>query len=214
MAGQPVLRIAHGFGNGRERVAFALQERVDAVEADVRLRRGRLWLAHGRALPIWPCFVAGSFPLGELPPMVAGKCGLLLDLKSPRMKGNRRRFVEALAAALRAVDEPGSVRLCGDWPLLDEMRSVAPELRTYYSVADRRRWRALLRRLRNDGSVRGVSMKAGLFDEPAARFLRDRNVEVFCWVIDDLAEARRVIGLGAGGIISDDLKLLAATGRT
>ena len=234
-AGAP-LRIAHGYGNSRELVRIALENRVDVIEADVRLRGGRLWLAHDRrllfwgllfgrrapgrpSLPLW-AFLLGRrrlrlgsdrFPLEELPAMVAAKCGLLLDLKSPWLAGNRRRFVEALLAMLRASDQT-AVRLCGDWPLLDGVRRAIPDSRVYYSVADRRRWRAFVRRVENGDPIRGVSLRASLLDASTARFLRDRGIEVFCWPVDDYAEAARVTALGAAGIISYDLAVLAAIG--
>ncbi len=236
-AGAP-LRIAHGYGNSRELVQIALEDRVDVIEADVRLRGGRLRLGHERRLPLLPLLFgrrprgqsprsrlafalgpwqvrldSGPFPLDEMLAMVTGKCGLLLDLKSPLMAGNRRRFVEALLAILRQFNQTG-VRLCGDWPLLDEVRGAAlPELKVYYSVADRRRWQAFVRRVEGGDPIRGVSLRARLLDEPTAGFLRGRGVEVFCWPVDSGAEAARVTALGAAGIISYDLAVLAATGE-
>jgi glycerophosphoryl diester phosphodiesterase len=145
--------------------------------------------------------------------MVAGKCGLLLDLKSPLLARNRRRLVGLLIPVLRRSDQT-AIRLCGDWPLLDAVRRVLPESCVYYSVADGRRRRALVRRLEESDDVSGVSLRARLFDESSAALLRGKGVEVFCWPVDDLAEAGRVIALGAGGIISDNLAVLAAIGRS
>ena len=229
------LRIAHGHGNSRDLVRIALENRVDVIEADVRLRRGRLWLAHDwRRLSWWfllgkrvgwaflslwsllrgrrrPRLDRGPLPLEDLVTMVAGKSGLLLDLKSPLLAGNRRRFAGMLLAILRATD-PKAVRLCGDWPLLDAVRRALPDSKLYYSVADRRRWHAFVRRVENGDPIRGVSLRASLVDASTARFLRDRDIDVFCWPVDNDAEAARVTALGAAGIISYDLAVLAATG--
>jgi glycerophosphoryl diester phosphodiesterase len=235
MAGGRPLRIAHGHGNSRELVRVALENRVDVIEADVRLRRGRLTLAHGRPPLEWVLLgkrlgwglllvldlLTGrrsrsrrdSFLLEELPPTVAGRCGLLLDLKSPLLARNRRRFVGLLIPILRRSDQT-SIRLCGDWLLLDAVRQALPESSIYYSVADGRRRRALVRRLEESDDICGVSLRARLFDESSAGLLRGKGVEVFCWPVDDLAEAERVIALGAGGIISGDLSLLAAIARS
>jgi glycerophosphoryl diester phosphodiesterase len=235
-AGAP-LRIAHGYGNSRELVQIALENRVDVIEADVRLRGGRLRLGHARRLPLLPLLFgrrprgqsprsrlafalgpwqvrldSGPFPLNEMVAMVTGKCGLLLDLKSPWLAGNRRRFVEALLAIMRQFNQTG-VRLCGDWPLLNAVRRALPESKVYYSVADRRRWQAFVRRVEGGDPIRGVSLRARLLDEPTARFLRGRGVEVLCWPVDASAEAARVTALGAAGIISYDLAVLAATGE-
>jgi glycerophosphoryl diester phosphodiesterase len=234
-AGAP-LRIAHGYGNSRELVQIALEDRVDVIEADVRLRGGRLRLGHERRLPLLPLLFgrrprgqsprsrlafalgpwqvrldSGPFPLDEMLAMVTGKCGLLLDLKSPLMAGNRRRFVEALLAILRQFNQTG-VRLCGDWPLLDEVRGALPESKVYYSVAGRHRWQAFVRRVEGGDPVRGISLRASLLDASTAQFLQERGIEVYCWPMDSSAEAARVTALGAAGIISYDLAVLAATG--
>lgn len=230
------LRIAHGFGNSRESARIALEDGVDVIEADVRLRANRLWLGHERRLPLLPILLGkrplhptprahsalslGSWrarldidplSLEELLATVAGRCGLLLDLKSPRRQSDVHRFVEILVGLLRRLDRAETARLCGDWPLLDEARRVAPECRVYYSVGDRRRWDALVRRLRRGDPIRGVSLHAGLLDRPTVDYLRDRGLEVFCWPVDDAAEAARVAKLGVDGIISSDLAILART---
>jgi len=228
------LRIAHGFGNSRELIRIALESRVDVIETDVRSRGGHLWLGHELRLPLLPVLVGrrpgngpppgrralplgpwearldtDPLPLEELLMMVAGQRQLLLDLKGSH---NAREFVEALVGPLRRQRQVETARLCGDWPLLDEARRVAPQVRIYYSVADRRRWQALVRRLEAGDPIRGVSLRAGLLDGSTAEFLRTREVEVFCWSVEDDAEATRVAGLGADGVVSSDLAVLSAIG--
>jgi glycerophosphoryl diester phosphodiesterase len=233
MPAQAPLRIAHGFGNSRELVRIALESDVDVIEADVRLRGDRLWLGHELRLPLLPILIGrratnqlaahrafrlgpwemrldtDPLPLEELLAMVGGRCRLLLDIKGRR---KAREFVEALIEPLRRHNQAETTRLCGDWPPLDEARGVAPEVSAYYSVADRRRWRALVRRLDEGDPIRGVSLRAGLLDGSTAEFLRTRGLEVFCWSVEDEAEAARVIALGADGIISSDLAVLSAIG--
>ena len=239
MSSTPVgapLRIAHGYGNSRELARLALENRVDIIEGDVRLRSGRLWLGHERRLPLLPVLFGrrprgrtspdrwalalgrwevrldtDPLPSEELPVMVAGKCDLLLDLKCPLLAGNRRRFAEDVLAILHASDRT-TIRLCGDWPLVDEVRRATPDSRLYYSVADHRRRQALIRRIESGDPIRGISLRASLFDTSTADFLRGRGVEVFCWPVDDYSEVARVTALGAAGIISYDLAVLAAIG--
>ncbi len=85
-------------------------------------------------------------------------------------------------------------------------------MKLYYSVADKRRWRAFVRRIENGDGIRGVSLRARFFDEATSRFLAEKGVEVICWPVDSKAEAARVTALGAAGITSYDLRLLAAIG--
>ena len=230
------LRIAHAYGNSRRLVQLAFESGVDVIEADVRLQRDGLWLAHDRRLLFWwflfgkqawseapqrfwafllhrrPWLDGSSFPLADLLDLVADRCGVLLDLKIPLMPDNRRRFVALLSDTLQNMPPRTHIRLCGDWPLLDAVRSEFPDLKLYYSVADRRRWRGFVRRIEHGDGIRGVSLRGRLFHEVASRFVREKGVEVICWPVDSEAEVVRVTGLGAAGIISYNLALLKSIG--
>jgi glycerophosphoryl diester phosphodiesterase len=230
------LRIAHGYGNTPALIRAALDSRVDLIEGDVRLRRGRLMLAHDRWHLLWwfltgkragwavlslflfwrsrkrPQVDHGPLPLEDLLAMAAGRRGVLLDLKMPLLSRNRRRFGELLIASLRRLAEGIDVRLSGDWPLLDAIRQALPEIPLYDSVAGNRRWRAFIWRVEAGDPLKGISLKTRLFDAPTAQFLAGKGIEVLCWPVDDAAEADRVIALGAGGVTSYDLALLARIG--
>ena len=232
-----LLRIAHGFGNSRELVRLALERGIEMIEGDVRLGGGRLWVRHDRRLPLLPVLLGrrprhlpltprwalpigpwharvdtDPLPLEDLLAMTAGKCGLLLDLKPPRRQADVPTSAKALARLLGEADRAETVRLCGDWALLDEARRLTPEYALYYSVGDRDRWRALARRFEEGDPLRRVSIHAGLLDESTAGFLRDRDVEIICWAVYDSAEAARVTALGVKGIISPDLGVLLGDG--
>lgn len=228
-----LLRIAHGFGNSRELVRLALERGIEMIEGDVRLGGGRLWMRHDRRLPLLPVLLGrrprhlpltprwalplgpwharidtDPLPLDALMTMTAGKCALLLDLKPPRRQADVPTFAEALARLLCSSDLTKTVRLCGDWALLDEARRLTPQYRLYYSVGDRDRWRALTRRFEDGDPVRRVSIHARLLNESTAGFLRNKDVEIICWAVYDAAEAARVAALGVEGIISPDLGVL------
>lgn len=233
MPGAP-LCIAHNFGNSRELIAVARESHVDMIEADVRLRNGRLWLGHDSRLPLLPIYIGGRslkppargllrfgpwqarlslnpLPLEELLE-IAWRCRLLLDLKQSGRSESVSEFVETLAALLGRLGRTASDCLCGDWPLLDAARRLLPEARFYYSVGDRPRWQALVERLDGGDRITGVSLRSTLFDGPSAAILQSKSIETFCWCVDDPAEAVRVAMLGADGIISNDLSLLAQIG--
>jgi len=236
MAQDAPLRIAHGFGNSRELVRVALENDIDVVEADVRLRGDALRLGHDQRLPLLPVLLdrrplspplppkpslsfgpwqvrldIHALSLEELLAMVAGRCRLLLDLKHPRKASDVPRFVENLVGLLRQFQLAGETYLCGDWPLLDEARRQGSESAVYYSVADRSRWQALVCRIEDGEKMAGVSLRSTLLDSQTAGFLRDNGVRVFSWPVDDRAEAARVLKLGVDGIISNDLAILAAS---
>jgi hypothetical protein len=231
-----LLRVAHSFGNSRHLVEAAQKSPIDMIEGDVRLRDGRLWLGHDYRLPLLPICVSrrslepparGLVRFGpwqarlDLNPLpleglleMAGRCRLLLDLKQSRRSEDASEFVETLAELLRRFDRATSDCLCGDWPFLDAARYLLPETRLYYSVGDRRGWQALVQRLNGGDPITGVSLRSSLFDGSSAHILQSKGVETLCWCVDDPAEAVRVTMLGAGGIISNDLALLAGIGGT
>ncbi len=235
MAGA-LLRVAHSFGNSRRLLQIALASPVDMIEADVRLRGGRLWLGHDRRLPLLPIYVARQsleprewslFRLGPvqvrfLPhPMPlegllesAGACQLLLDLKQSYRSESAAEYVGILAASLRRFGREALDCLCGDWIFLDAARRELPETRLYYSVGDSRAWQALVHRFEAGDQINGISLRSNLFDGSSAHLLQTRGVETLCWCVDDPAEAARVTTLGAGGIISNNLPMLARIGET
>lgn len=49
----------------------------------------------------------------------------------------------------------------------------------------------------------GVSLSYGLIDEQVAGKVKDLNLELFTWTVDDPAEARRLITLGVRGITTN-----------
>jgi len=229
MIGPTPLRIAHGYGNSLRGVEAALRGPVDMIEADLWYRKGNIWVRHERRLPLLPILydsrpqaggqpqLAGlplarwylrldvkPMPLEQLIEAVGGRRPLLLDLKGPCTAAASQAFVVPLIACLRRFGLEASTRLCGNWPLLDEVRRAAPELKLHYSVGGMAQFRALLLRLGEGDDI------FSLLDEERARFLQDRELEIYCWPVDDAAEARRLLALGLQGIISYDLALLGS----
>ena len=49
----------------------------------------------------------------------------------------------------------------------------------------------------------GVSLSYGLIDEQVAKKVRELNLELFSWTVDDPAEARRLMPLGVKGITTN-----------
>ena len=235
MTGPTPLRIAHGYGNSRRWVQAALRGPVDMIEADLWYRGGTIWVRHERRLPLLPILYGSRpgggihpppcslplarwhlrldvrpLPLEQLIEAVGGRRPLLLDLKGPCTAAAGQQFVAKLAGCLRRFGLGPSTRLCGNWPLLDEIRRIEPALKVHYSIGNRAQCRATLLRLAEGDRIGAVSIHRSLLDEDRARFLQDRGIEVYCWPVDDAAEAGRLMALGVQGIISYDLSLLAS----
>lgn len=90
-------------------------------------------------------------------------------------------------------------------------------LKAWLAVAARRLFGAKLSRVLLRAALRGVDavqipMRSGLlrFDRPEfVSAIRGLGVEVHFWVINDAETAKRLLALGASGLISDDLPALS-----
>jgi glycerophosphoryl diester phosphodiesterase len=232
--GEPPLRIAHAYGNRRDRIEAAATADIDFLEADLWYRAGELWVRHERRLgflpllcdrrpqgvdSVGPCALT-VFPryyvrldvnplrLRELLERTQGRRGLLLDLKGGYRGDGARAYAQTLARILLQVQGQQQVMVCGQIEVLDRVRQAAPHLDVRYSIEKRRHWQALLRRLDAGGHLRGVCMSREFLNDEIIRFLEDKGLKVFCWTVDDPAEARRLLALGVDGIISNSIPLL------
>ena len=235
---RPAVRIAHAYGNTRDRLKIALAAPIDAIECDVWYRAGQVWVRHEPRLDPLPLLVDKrmrghrlppfSLPLGkrwyvrldinrlslnEVLQTVAGAKHLLLDVKGSYRGHENRAFASALVRQVREHGAEGSIAICGQfWPVLDDVRRESQELEVRYSVERPYQWEKFMRMVREDERVRRVCIEHRFLNEERARFLDEQGVDVFCWTVDDGEQARRLVAAGVDGIISNDLGLLAKLG--
>jgi glycerophosphoryl diester phosphodiesterase len=230
------LRIAHAFGNTRERLKTALDDvTVDAIELDVWYRNGKLWVRHEKRLEPLPILVDRRMRGHALPPLslplgkrwyvrldfnrlrlddvlttVAGNKRLLVDVKGAYHAQRNLEFARALVRTIRERSAESWVSVCGQfWPVLDDVRREAADLEVRYSVERVYQWEKFMRLVGEDERVRRVCIEHRFLNEERTRFIEDRGVNLFCWTVDNPEEARRLVAAGADGIISNDLALLA-----
>jgi glycerophosphoryl diester phosphodiesterase len=208
-----IVTIAHRAGNDRAALEQALSAGVDAVEADLRWDSGRIVTRHDRRLPFsrlyWGYWHLRFDPrrqgtLDEFLEQVRGRAWPYLDLKAPA-----RPFARALLEALRRHNIAKETEVStGHWRLLAELRRAEPGLRVIRSVGNRRDLADLLALPGDDPLQAGVAISRDLLDEELAHRLRALRPTLYVWGIDDLEDARRVVGWGATGVIADSLELL------
>ena len=144
--------------------------------------------------------------LDEFLEQVRGRARPYLDLKAPA-----RPFARALLEALRRHDAVKEAEVStGHWRLLAELRGAEPDLRVIRTVGSRDYLAALFALPPNDPLQAGVVIDRKLLDEELAHRLRAQRSTLYVWGIDDLEDARRVIGWGVTGIIADSLEVLRA----
>ena len=235
--GRPV-RIAHAYGNRRDRLAQALSADVDMIEADVWFTGGEVHIRHEHRLGRLPLLVdrrsrsmpvigpwalplprdyflrpeLSPFRLGRLLDTVDGRKSVLIDVK-----GNQTTNAAAFAAEIvRHVQERGAARwtaVCGHWRVMDAIREAAIGVDVRYTIESPARLERYLQRLFAGRASPAVCAYHALLDQPAMRVLQERGVDVYAWTVDDEQRASALLELGVSGVTSNDLDLLARLGN-
>lgn len=206
---QPLL-IGHRFGNELDRLDEARAARVDLIETDVHLYKGRLEVRHMKTLgPIgllWDGPRLGNpfAPRLQLETVMAAlqpDDELMLDLK-PVVdgRGSGKKMAAAIIEA-REREMPGRpVTVCSrKWDYLPHF-AEQESLRIVYSCGSTSERDRLLTSPRR---LDGVSIRLDLITPEVGRRLRERTDLVMSWGIDDLDDLERARALGVSGIITD-----------
>jgi glycerophosphoryl diester phosphodiesterase len=211
-----VLGIAHRAGNSLAGLHQANLLGADVIECDVHAYQGRLEVRHLKTagpLPFlwdrWELASASAPRLGLAELLAAERHGsrFMLDLKGRRVDTGR-----AVADLLHQIGHQDEVWVCGRfWPSVEHVAEL-PWVRSVFSARNRAERAALERRLsaRERPVPYGVSLHVSLLDQPFVTRLRDRVEVVMTWPVDDVRTLKRVVGLGANGIITDEPDVLRA----
>jgi glycerophosphoryl diester phosphodiesterase len=228
------VRIAHAYGNRRDRLALALAADIDMIEADVWYHAGNVHVRHEHRLGRLPILIdrrSRSMPvtgpwalplprryfirpdlrplrLGELLDIVGGRKRLLIDVKGSRSR-EHEEFAESIVSTIRSQGAGAWTELCGYWPVLDAVRRITPAQPVRYTVETPARLTAYLERPADGRASSGVCAYHRLLDRETMHILEAHSVDVFAWTVDDPATADDLVGRGVSGITSNDLGLLA-----
>jgi glycerophosphoryl diester phosphodiesterase len=201
-----MLRVGHGgagaLARGNTLASFdaALEAGVDMIEFDVRVREGRLVLAH---TPFDAHFRCG-------PTLTAA----LRHLSSRRFRGLRfdvdvkQAGIEA--ATLYALESAGltdrCLISCCSAAVLDRFRQLDPSVHLGVSVRRRRDRPAALAAL-EARRFDAVMAHHRIVDPAFSAGVRERAGELFAWTVDERAGVERMRAAGVSGVISNDPRL-------
>lgn len=87
-----------------------------------------------------------------------------------------------------------------DAGILEEMRRTDPSLTRFFLTE---RWDAAAEAGRARAGAEGVCLADGEATPPILQELRDRDLPVVIWTVNDSARVRELLGAGVAGIISD-----------
>lgn len=205
-----VLAVAHRAGNDLATLAAARSARVDVVEADVHLRRGRLEVRHAKSLgPLPRLWERWELLPDPAEPMLlehllraTGDQLLLLDLKGVGGVGS------AVARVLGQAPRP--VLVCARWwPGLRPLAAI-DGVRVVLSVRGRVELAGLHRRLRRGEAPYGVSVHRSLLSAALVGRLHEQVAFVTTWPVEDLPALAEVLATGVSAVTSSDPQVLGA----
>jgi hypothetical protein len=204
----PPLLAAHRIETPED-AAAAHAAGADLLEIDVHLRRGALEVRHPRrhGPVLWDRegVRRARGPSATLGPMLAAlPAGAepMIDLKGGA-DGLARAALDAAGVAGLQRATVTSRR----WALLDGLAG-RPGVRLAYSAAGRRELGRLLVRPLPEGAA--ACVRSDLLDAGIVAAVLRRCPLVMTWDVADRAHADRLLALGVGGLVLDDLGLLAA----
>ncbi len=211
----PVTRVLHSAGNYRELHPLARHPAIDAIEADLWVRGGRLVAHHERPLGAIPLQVhrrglrlAPRDPvrLDELLDAVRGHSALVLDLRS--WFGDPAP--DAARALLALSDRSHLSVSCESWTVAARLRAWLPDLTVAYSLRSERQ---LLRYVagRIDGSIERTTVAARhtlLHSAGEVAALHRHAGRLAAWTVNDADRAIELVGWGVDEIVSGDLQVL------
>ena len=213
----PLTRILHRGGNLRSTFAAAEHPAVDALEADVWVRHGSLFLHHDRPLGLLPLLLGRRrlhrrprdlVSLDDLLNAVADRVDLVLDLRS--WFGDP---APDLARALMALERVDRISVtCENWRIADRVRAWLPAVRVGYSVRSEHQL-IDYERARRAGTqqLTAVTVRHSLLGTAGdvAR-IRAAAGHVTVWTVDDIDRALELSAWGVDGIVSNRLTVLNA----
>ena len=203
------LLVAHRAGNDPAGVAPAVVAGADLIEIDVHLRRGTLEVRHPRRLgPIlWD---SAGVRLGRGPAPHLDEVLQRLPPGAEPMLDLKQGPPELAARALDACRRRGIARVTiasRRWALVDALAGEAG-VRRVHSAAGRRELGRLLARAEHRAEV--VCARRDLLSAEAARRILGAADALMTWPVVDADDAAVLARWGVGGLICDDIGLLAA----
>lgn len=214
-----VTRILHAAGNYRETLPLARLAEVDAIEADVWLRAGDVFVNHARPLGAIP-YTLGSNGLrrtdqdrvnvAELLAAVEGCARLVLDLRS--------WFGDPAPDIMRALhplrDRSHLLVSCESWAIADRLRVWLPDLQVAYSIRSEGQLRRFVQgRIGGGLPATSVMVRHTLLRAASeVRSLQRWADSVGVWTVDDVERARQLVDWGVDSVTSNELGVLAALG--
>jgi glycerophosphoryl diester phosphodiesterase len=99
-----------------------------------------------------------------------------------------------------------------DEAALDMLATDAPQAFRLLSVSSSERFAALQADLALQRTIDGVTIQHTLLNEETAGWLRERNMTILAWTVNDLERVNELVALGVNAVTTDNLAILELLG--
>lgn len=202
--------VAHNAGDSLAEAREALRHGADIVEIDVIPFGGRLYAGHsepqGRIAARW---FRGPL-LRDVLEATADADAVQLDLKS-----SAGWYVDELVELLNDDDLADRLIMVSgrDPGTLAVLAERAPHALRALSIGEPHELAALRANPELANALDGVTIRETLLDAGVAAWMREHELFVNAWVVNDVRRANALIDLGVGAITTDNLALMQALGQ-
>lgn len=203
-----VLGVAHNSGGSIEATLEALAFQAEVIEVDVVAIDGTLHSAHAPPLPwVGPRFFRG--PTLERIWTVSYRAeAMKLDLKQ-----TDPAYVDLVGDFLVSRPITRDVIVSSRSPaVLTALHERAPGAIYLLSVPDEATFETFQRDTELHGVVEGLTMRHTVVDATKMVWMREHDLLVFAWSVNDIERVNELVQLGVHAITSDNLAILSLLG--
>ena len=201
----------HPPGNTLEAFGAATSLGADWVELDVHaLSDGSLVVHHDPTLPDGRAL--DDLRLQDLPGWVptladsinsCGPLGVNVEIKGDGSLHLRPALIADTLALLRSIDDPDRFLVTSfDWKIIEEVRELAPELRTGFLTMDPRLTDELLDRVAAAGHV-AINPWDAIVRLSVVNAAHARGLAVNVWTVDEPERISELLAMGVDAIITN-----------
>jgi hypothetical protein len=205
---EEILGVGHNSGGRIEATIESLIFGADVIEVDVVAVDGVLYSAHTPPLPfIGPHFFRGP-SLEQVWTASYRASAFKLDLKETSPE-----YVELVARFLNSRQPDRQLIAASRSPVvLAALRARAPETTLLLSVSDTDALESLQASTGLQMLIDGVTIRASILDTETMLWLKEHDLLVIAWTVNDIERVNQLVYLGVDGITTDNLAILSLLG--
>jgi glycerophosphoryl diester phosphodiesterase len=202
-----VFGIAHNSGDSLLATRRALEHGADIIEIDVVSFNGRLYAAHDP-----PVGVVGRRSFRGPSLIRVWEEASEADVIALDLKETSPQFLEMVADFLQRHPERQVIVATPHAESLRVLAERAPDAFRFYSISTQARLDALYDDAELIAIIDGVGIRQTLVTGESAGWLKDQDLMILAWTVNDINRVNDLVGHGVHAITTDNLAILELLG--